>query len=329
MITMILAFAVSFVISVITAKILIPLLRRAKAGQSIREDGPVWHMSKQGTPTMGGIIFIAGIIIACITVGFSFIMDGDLRHIFVLVFALIYGAIGFLDDYEKLKKKQNLGLTAIQKFMLQLVAAVAFVFLLRYNGYLNPNLYIPFINKTIPVWEPLYFIFAAFVIIGTVNAVNLTDGVDGLATGVSIPVAVCYAAVAAYWGYTTVGLFAAALAGGLVAFLLFNFHPAKVFMGDTGSLFLGGAVAALAFVMDMPLVLVPLGIVYIIEALSDIIQVLYFKLTHGKRVFKMAPLHHHFEMSGWNEYKVFGVFSAVSLIFAVIAFLGVFERYSL
>ncbi len=326
--SLIAAFAVSLIVSVLVGLVLVPALRRMKAGQSIREDGPTWHMSKSGTPTMGGIMFISGIVAACVIVGFKAMIGGDLAHIYVLALALVFGAIGFLDDYEKLKKKQNLGLTALQKFILQLVVAVAFVLLLRLKGNLTPNLYIPFVGKTILLPEVVYFILAAFIIVGCVNAVNITDGVDGLATGVSIPVAVCYAAVCILWSYKTLGIFAAALAGGLVGFLFFNFHPAKVFMGDTGSLFLGGAVCAMAFAIDVPLILVPLGIVYIVETLSDLIQVAYFKLTHGKRVFKMAPLHHHFEMCGWSEYKVFAVFTAVSALFAVISYFSVYLRFA-
>ncbi len=318
---------VSLLVTAGTGLILIPALRRMKAGQSIREDGPVWHMSKQGTPTMGGIMFIVGIAVALLTVGFKGFAEGVHEHLFVFLFALIYAAIGFLDDYEKLKKKQNLGLTAKQKFLLQLVVAVAFILLLRLKGILTPNLYIPFFNTYLKLPEIVYFIFAAFVIVGCVNAVNLTDGVDGLVSGVTLPVAVCYAAVAYIWGRTYLGVFAGALAGGLIGFLIFNFHPAKVFMGDTGSLFLGGAVCAMAFSMDMPLILIPLGIVYIAETLSDIIQVLYFKATHGKRFFKMAPLHHHFEMCGWSEYKLFVVFTAVSAVFAIISFFAVSGRY--
>lgn len=169
--------------------------------------------------------------------------------------------------------------------------------------------------------------FAAFVIVGTVNSVNLTDGVDGLATGVTMPVALFYVAVAVYWGYTELGVFAAALFGGLCAFLIYNFHPAKVFMGDTGSLFLGGAVAGLAFCLDIPLILILVGMIYIAETLSDIIQVTYFKLTHGKRIFRMAPLHHHFEMGGWSEEKLFVVFSTITAVACVLAFWGVMDRF--
>ena len=263
-----------------------PLLKKKKAGQSIREDGPVWHRSKQGTPTMGGLMFIAGIAVTCLVIGFKELKGGDFGHVYVLVFALIFAFIGFLDDYQKLVKKRNLGLTALQKFLLQLVAAIVFVLLMRLTGYLTPNLYIPFVNVVVPIAEPLYFALAAFIIVGAVNAVNITDGVDGLVSGVSVPVAVCYMAIAFIWGYMSLGIFAAALCGGLVGFLLFNFHPARVFMGDTGSLFLGGAICAMAFALDVPLILLPLGIIYIIETLSDIIQIVYFKLTKGKRFLK-------------------------------------------
>ncbi|MBQ6539996.1 MAG: phospho-N-acetylmuramoyl-pentapeptide-transferase [Oscillospiraceae bacterium] len=325
-IRVLLAFALSFAVTYFVGRILVPALRRMKAGQSIREDGPVWHKSKQGTPTMGGLMFIAGVT-SGIFFTFGDMAKGNFIFLIILGFALVYAAIGFFDDYEKLKKKQNLGLTALQKFALQLGVAVVLIVILRVTGHISPNLYIPFFNTTIIMPDWLYYILAAFIIVGTVNAVNITDGVDGLVTGVSIPVALCYAAVAVVWGYVSVGVFAAALAGGLAAFLIFNFHPAKVFMGDTGSLFLGGAVCALAFALDAPLILIPLGIVYIVETLSDIIQVAYFKLTHGKRIFKMAPLHHHFEMCGWSEYKLFAVFSAVSAVFAVISYLGLFNRY--
>ena len=332
---MILAGAVAFIATVLFGNfLLLPYLRRIKAGQSIREDGPVWHMAKQGTPTMGGIMFIVGILVAMLTVGLPSLRAGRFGHVIVFVFALIYAAIGFLDDYEKLKKKQNLGLTASQKFLLQLVVAIVLVLVLRAQGFLSPHLYIPFVRRTLFLPEIVYFVFAAFVIVGTVNAVNITDGVDGLVTGVSLPVAACYALLALHWGslYLDLGLFAAALFGSLVGFLLFNFNPAKVFMGDTGSLFLGGAICGIAFAMDVPLILVPLGAIYIAETMSDIIQVGYYKATGGKRFFKMAPLHHHFEMGGWSgkkwsEKKVFTVFTTVSAIFAVIAYFSVYLRY--
>ncbi len=321
------AFVGSFLVTVIVGIALIPALRRMKAGQTIREDGPVWHASKQGTPTMGGLMFIAGISVICLLGGIDDMAAGDWRHIIILAFSLLFGLIGFLDDYEKVKKKRNLGLTALQKLALQIAAAVVLVFLLRLKGHLSSNLYVPFFDVTIHLPYPVFLALAVFIIVGCVNAVNITDGIDGLAAGVSIPVAVCYAAVAAVWGYGSVGLFSAAMAGGLVGFLIFNFYPAKVFMGDTGSLFLGGAICATAFALDMPLVLVPLGLIYIVETLSDIIQVTYFKLTHGKRIFKMAPIHHHLEMCGWGERRIFTVFTAVSAACAVLTFFAVRTRF--
>lgn len=263
-------------------------------------------------------------------------LQGNFVHIFVLLFAMVFGAIGFLDDWEKIKKKQNLGLTARAKFLLQLAAALVFVLLMRQMGFLSPNLYIPFYNTSVTMPEWLYFLFAAFVIVGTVNAVNITDGVDGLASGTSIPVFLFFVVLTYVWGvdYLELGIFASAMVGGLMGFLVYNFNPAKVFMGDTGSLFLGGAVAALAFAYDMPLILITLGMIYIIETLSDIIQVGYFKLSHGKRVFKMAPFHHHLEMGGWTgkkwkEKELFVLFTGISLAFAVISFIGVYQRYAL
>jgi len=319
----ILSFAVT---AILGGKVILPALRRFKAGQEIREVGPNWHKTKAGTPTMGGLMFIIGIGIAVIAMGWQKMMEGDLTHIYVYVFALVFGVIGFLDDYEKVKKHQNLGLTALQKFLLQLAAAIVFLMLMRYEGMLSPNLYIPFVNTSIPLSWPLYLVFAAFVIVGTVNAVNITDGLDGLATSVTIPVALFFVSVATWWKYTQLGIFSGALLGGLLGFLLFNFHPAKTFMGDTGSLFLGGAVAALAFAYDMPLVLILVGIVYIFETLSVILQVGYFKLTHGKRIFKMAPVHHHFEMCGWSEVKIVAIFTAISAICCALALFGVINR---
>jgi phospho-N-acetylmuramoyl-pentapeptide-transferase len=235
--------------------------------------------------------------------------------------------IGFVDDFQKLRHHANEGLTAGQKFLLQLAAAIAFTVLLRNTGYLTPDLYVPFLGWEIHLPWAVYMVFAAFVMVGTVNAVNLTDGVDGLATGVTIPVALFYVAVSAWYGRTDVGVVSAALAGGLAAFLLYNFHPAKVFMGDTGSLFLGGMVCGLAFALNIPLVIPIVGLIYVAEVLSDIIQVAYFKATHGKRFFRMAPLHHHFEMGGWSENKLFCVFSGITLVLCCVAFLGVMNRY--
>lgn len=333
-IKLITAFVLAFLFATAFGSWYIPWLMKEKARQAIKEDGPSWHMMKNGTPTMGGVMFIAAAVFVCLTVGFDAMLHGNFVHIFVLVFAMVFGAIGFLDDWEKVKKKQNLGLTAKMKFLLQLVAALVFVLLMRQIGYLRPSLYVPFFNVTINMPEWLYFVFAAFVIVGTVNAVNITDGVDGLAAGTSIPVCLFFVVITYRWreAYLELGIFASALVGGLMGFLLYNFNPAKVFMGDTGSLFLGGAIAAMAFAYDMPLILITLGIIYIVETLSDIIQIFYFKISHGKRVFKMAPFHHHLEMGGWTgkkwkEKELFFLFSGISLAFAIISFIGVCNRF--
>lgn len=322
-----LAVAISFVLTLLIGKFLILELRKLKAGQEIRADGPTWHMSKAGTPTMGGIMFIIGTGVAVFTAGWGQMLSGDFVHLYVYLFALCFGLIGFVDDYRKVRQHQNEGLTARQKFVLQLAAAVVFLVLMRYEGLLTNHLYIPFVNTTVQVNWILYLIFAAFVIVGCVNAVNLTDGIDGLACSVTFVVAAFFVSVAALWKYTTLGVFSSALLGGLAAFFVYNHHPAKTFMGDTGSLFLGGAVAALGFAFDMPLILIPVGIIYIAETMSDIIQVTYFKATHGKRFFKMAPLHHHLELSGWSEAKLVAVFSTVTFLFCVLAYIGVQGRF--
>lgn len=320
------SFLVAFAASALIGRFLIPWLHALKAGQSIKEIGPVWHMAKQGTPTMGGIMFIAGIFIAILVTGWQDFSQGRFGALFVFLFALVFGVIGFLDDFMKVKYHKNEGLTAPQKFLLQLAAAIVFTVLLRYTGYLTPDLYIPFFNVSFQLPWAVYMVFAAFVIVATVNAVNLTDGVDGLATGVTLPVALFFLAVSLMWKVTDLSIFAAALVGGLCAFLIYNFHPAKVFMGDTGSLFLGGTVCGLAFALDIPLIIVLVGIIYLLETLSDIIQVTYFKLTHGKRIFRMAPLHHHFEMGGWSEEKLFTVFTLVTLVCCVLAYFGVMGK---
>lgn len=325
--TYILSFIVAFGVAAILGQILIPVLRRLKAGQSIKTDGPTWHMSKQGTPTMGGLMFIAAIGIAVLAAGWQNIQRGELNHVYVFLFALVFGVIGFIDDFQKLRHRANEGLTASQKFLLQLAAAIVFIIILRRSGYLTPNLYIPFFNVEFAMPWVVYMVFAAFVIVGTVNAVNITDGVDGLATGVTIPVALFYMAVSAWYGRDDITVLAAALTGGLAAFLMYNFHPAKVFMGDTGSLFLGGMVCGLAFALNVPLIIPVVGLIYVLEVLSDIIQVVYFKKTGGKRFFRMAPLHHHFEMGGWSETKLFCIFSGVTLALCVLAFVGVMNRY--
>ena len=299
---------------------LLPVLRALKAGQSIREVGPTWHNYKAGTPMMGGLMFILGAIICLL---------GNLPTMetytvfYVLALALCFGLVGFLDDFFKLKFKRNLGLTSAQKAMLQMAVSAIYLYLLYKQGVLSCDLYIPFVNTTIQIHPLVYIFFAMFVLVGGVNAVNLTDGVDGLCGSVTIPVMVFFAAAAISRGMYDLALLPAALVGGLVAYLFYNWHPAKVFMGDTGSLFLGGIVCALAFALDMPLILLLVGLVYIVETLSVILQVTYFKLTHGKRIFKMAPIHHHFEMCGWKEEKIVLTFTATSVILCVLAWFGI------
>ena len=324
---MVTAGITALLISVVVGKFLIPILRAMKAGQSIKEIGPNWHMGKQGTPTMGGIMFIVAILIAVVIFGWKDFAAGNWSALFVVVFALLYGVIGFIDDYAKIKKKENTGLTAGWKFLLQLAVAIAFLALLRFSGNLSSNLYIPFLNVYLRLPWAVYLIFAAFVIVGCVNSVNLTDGLDGLAGGVTLPVAIFFAVLSAWWDKGPVGIAAGALAGGILGFLVYNFYPAKVFMGDTGSLFLGGAVCGLAFAVDAPLILIPVGIIYIAETVSDILQVGYFKLTHGKRIFRMAPIHHHLELGGWSEVRIVFTFTGITVAFCILAFIGCLYRY--
>ena len=307
-------------------KITIPLLRALKARQSIRDVGPEWHNVKQGTPTMGGVIFIVATLFA-VAADWTSIRAGDFSLVYLYLFALAYGLIGFLDDYIKVRKKRNLGLTALQKLVLQLVAAAVYLFVLYESGRLTFDLYIPFANVTFAIPHVVYFLFAMFVIVACVNAVNLTDGIDGLATGVTMPVMLFFGMVALRMQDDAVAKFSLALFGGLTAFLCYNFHPARVFMGDTGSLFLGAAVCGAAFALDMPLILIVVGLVYIVETASVIIQVTYFKLTHGKRVFRMTPIHHHFEMGGWSEVKIFTVFTLLTVALCILAWFGVVGRF--
>lgn len=311
---------VSAILTGIIGHFLLPVLRALKAGQSIREIGPTWHNNKAGTPMMGGLMFIAAAVI-CLLICLPFMQEKTVFY--VLVLGLCFGLVGFLDDFFKLKFKRNLGLTAAQKAMLQMAVSAVYLYLLYLEGSVTSNLYIPFVDKTIYIHPMAYIFFAMFVMVGCVNAVNLTDGIDGLCGSVTIPVMVFFAAAAVCMKKFDLALLPAALTGGLVAYLFYNWHPAKVFMGDTGSLFLGGIVCGMAFALDMPLVLVLVGIVYIVETLSVILQVGYFKLTHGKRLFKMSPIHHHFEMCGWKEEKIVIVFTVVTALACVAAWLGV------
>lgn len=313
MTVMLAACGAAFAVAAAAGPAVIKTLRRLKFGQKILEDGPTWHMNKQNTPTMGGFIFIAGMAAAVAAVmflnGFS-----DPRPLYMLGLSLVFGAIGFVDDYTKVKKKRNKGLTAMQKLLLQIAAAALFLTVLRIQSYLTHRLTVPFLGAVIDLPWGVYLLFSIFVIVGAVNAVNLTDGIDGLCGSVTAVVALYFCAAFYGAGLTAPSGFSAALLGGLLGFLLYNRYPARVFMGDTGSLYLGGAVCAMAFVYDMPLILVPVGLIYIIETLSDILQVAYYKISGGKRIFKMAPIHHHFEKCGWSERKIVAVFTAVTAV---------------
>jgi phospho-N-acetylmuramoyl-pentapeptide-transferase len=300
--------------------LLLPVLRALKAGQSIREVGPTWHNNKAGTPMMGGLMFIISAVL-CLLMNIPIMADYSV--FFVLGLGLCFGLVGFLDDFFKAKFKRNLGLTSLQKALLQMAVSALYLYLLYKQGTLISSLYIPFVDVSFRIHPLLYIFFAMFVIVGCVNAVNLTDGVDGLCGSVTVPVMVFFTAAAVATKKMDLALLPACLIGGLVAYLFYNWHPAKVFMGDTGSLFLGGIVCGLAFALNMPLILLPVGIVYICETLSVILQVGYFKLTHGKRLFKMAPIHHHFEMCGWKEVKIVLVFSAVSAVMCLVAWFGI------
>jgi len=299
---------------------LLPVLRALKAGQSIREIGPTWHNSKAGTPMMGGLMFIFAAVL--IVAGNAFFME-DYSVFFVLILALCFGFVGFLDDFTKIKYKRNLGLTSIQKAALQAAVSALFLYVMFRTGAMSTELYIPFVDLSFTLHPLVYIFFSMFVMVGCVNAVNLTDGVDGLCGSVTIPVMVFFTAAALAQGKFDLAILPASLTGGLAAYLVYNWHPAKVFMGDTGSLFLGGVVCALAFALEMPLILILVGIIYIVETLSVILQVTYFKLTHGKRLFKMSPIHHHFEMCGWKEEKICAVFTAVTAVMCVLAWIGI------
>ena len=311
---------VGAVLSGLLGYLLIPMLRALKVGQSIREVGPIWHNYKAGTPMMGGLMFIfASIIVLLCNLPFM----EDYSVLYVLILSLCFGFVGFLDDYAKLRKKQNEGLTSSQKFMLQLAVSALFLYIMYRSGAMSTEMYIPFVGVSIPLHPIVYIFLSMFIMVGCDNAVNITDGVDGLSSSVTLPVMIFFTAAAIKQGKYDLALLPASLVGGLIAYLFYNWHPAKVFMGDTGSLFLGGVVCALAFALDMPLILIFVGFVYICETVSVILQVGYFKLTHGKRLFKMAPIHHHFEKCGWKEEKIVIVFSAVSAVMCILAWLGI------
>jgi phospho-N-acetylmuramoyl-pentapeptide-transferase len=319
---------IAFALTALSGLVLIPLLRRLKFGQTILEIGPNWHKSKQGTPTMGGFMFMFGISVAVIIMGWQSMREGIYAHLFILGFSWLFGAIGFIDDYFKVVNKRNLGLSVLQKLMLQGAVSAAFLALMRLHGFLTSDVYVPFLDTVIPLNWIVYLIFCIFLVAGMVNALNLTDGIDGLCAGITVPVAAFFSVIAVAWARYEVSITAAALFGAMLGFLVFNFHPAKVFMGDTGSLFLGGMICGLAFAADAPLLLIPVGIVYIIEMFSVILQVAYFKITKGKRLFKMAPIHHHFEKSDWSEVLIVAVFTLVTVAACALTYFAAILRYS-
>lgn len=308
------AIATAFFISAVVGVLIIPLLRRLKFGQSIREEGPEAHFKKAGTPTMGGLIFLISIVVS--TVGLAYINDLLTTHTIVLLIVLIgFGLIGFLDDFIIIVAKRNLGLTSLQKLIGQIIVAIIAFFLLKLGPF-ETAVVIPFTSAGIDL-DVFYVAFLVFWLVGFSNAVNLTDGLDGLVGGTSTIAFSAFGVFALAYGQNDIALFAFVVAGAMLGFLLFNSKPAKVFMGDTGSLALGGALAMLSVLIKQELLLLVIGIVFVIETLSVIIQVASFKLT-GKRVFKMSPIHHHFELSGWSEWKVVVVFWGVALLAALV-----------
>ena len=325
------AAAIGFVVSAVGGRFLIPYLQKLHFGQTILDIGPSWHKNKQGTPTMGGIMFITAILAAA-TVGYIMLLVDTTsvnwrgtaveraRYWGTLLLALSYGIIGFVDDYIKVVKKRNLGLTAIQKLIMQFLAAGLYLLILYTAGDTSTVLIIPFLGQL--DLGLLYFPLCLLGIVYVTNSVNLTDGIDGLCGSVTCVAALGCMLLSAVLGFGGINVLATALAAACLGFLIWNFYPAKVFMGDTGSMFLGGMVTGLAFGMGMPLILAFLGIIYITESLSVILQVISFKTT-GKRIFKMSPIHHHFEMSGWSEVRIDLTFSLITVAGAVLALMAV------
>ena len=304
---------------------LIPVLKSRKIGQKIYDIGPRWHKGKEGTPIMGGLGFIIATIIGIAAISGVYLYLGRANELLgvwlTLALALLNGLIGFFDDYTKLIKKQNQGFLAWQKLVLQLLVAAAYLWAMSACGFIDTALEIPYFDIELELGI-FYYFFAILFIAGMVNSVNLTDGIDGLCSSVSAVVGAFFAVVAFVMLRPELAIFPATVIGGTVGFLMYNFYPAKIFMGDTGSLYLGGAVVGMAFLIEEPLIIMIAGIIYLIEVASVILQVGYFKITHGKRIFKMAPIHHHFEKCGWSEVKIVGVFTMITAIACVLAYLG-------
>lgn len=330
---LVLAAACGFILAAVSGFVIVPFLRRLHFGQTIKEIGPTWHNKKQGTPTMGGLCFIfastVGVAMAFLSLlhsGPELLAGPAARSLYIAMFsAFAFGMVGFLDDFIKVVRKRNLGLRAWQKIAAQLLITTALLWALHMNGTLTTWVTLPFVGYV--DLGLLYFPLSYGLIIGIVNAVNLTDGIDGLCSCVTFVVMLGFLTLTSLLGEFNLSLFAAALAGALAGFLFWNFYPAKTFMGDTGSMFLGGAVAGVAYAMGRPELLFFLGAVYIWEAATVVIQVTYFKLTHGKRLFKMTPIHHSFEMRGWSEVKIDAVFSFIALAAVLLGILFVYMNY--
>ena len=312
---------ISFIVAIILGFIIIPILKKLKVGQIERDDGPKSHLKKQGTPTMGGIIMIVTMIIV-ITGLYIYLIETGQNEVAnkmlpLLLASIGMGLIGFIDDFKKLVLKNTKGLKPSYKMLGLLIISTAYVVYLVYGIKIGTDTYIPIMKEYISMPVYLYIPFAIIVILATTNAINLTDGIDGLSSSVSAIIITCLTIIGILFGIDEIGIFGSVVVGTVLGFLMFNLHPAKVFMGDTGSLLLGGVISAIALYMKMPLLLIIIALVPVLETLSVIIQVAYFKKT-GNRVFKMAPLHHHFELSGWKESKVVIVFSAVTLVLCII-----------
>lgn len=317
---------ISFIISIILGTIIIPILKKLKVGQIERDDGPQSHLKKQGTPTMGGIIMVLVILAVTMFCYYDYAIDEQMevaKNLLPLLFVTIgFGLIGFIDDFKKLVLKNTKGLSPKAKMLGLLIVAAGYALILTNVLHIGTEIHIPFLKiyVTLPVW--IYIPFAIIVMLAATNAVNLTDGIDGLSTSVTAIMITCLTVISIIFGIKEITIFGSILIGTCLGFLLFNLHPAKVMMGDTGSLMLGGAIAGIALYLKMPLLLVVIAIIPIVETLSVIIQVAHFKRT-GERVFKMTPIHHHFELSGWKENKIVSVFSLITLMFCIIGLMAI------
>lgn len=319
----ILPLLVSFLVVAVSGPFIIPMLKKFKFGQNIRNEGPKSHLAKNGTPTMGGVMILLAIIVG--TVVFS---KFTTSVVIALLLTLGHAGIGFIDDYIKVVKKRSLGLTAKQKLILQILIAACYLGYMTFNALLDTSVVIPATHIAFDLgW--VYYVFAFLLLLGATNAVNLTDGLDGLASSVTIPVMFIYSVIAYWTGDLSLAYFGISVVGSCLGFLLFNKYPAKVFMGDTGSLALGGAVAAMALLTKTELLLVIIGGVYVMEALSVILQVGSFKLRHGKKIFKMSPIHHHFELSGWSEIKIVIIFTFLSFLLSMVGLILYFMSFSI